>query len=255
MSELPEVLAEHCEQLRGLHVPGSPLVLPNAWDVPSARAVVAAGFPVVATTSSGVAEVLGYEDGEAAPPAEMFGAAARIARAVDVPVTMDAEAGYGRLPSDLVEAFIGAGVAGCNLEDTDHSTGALTDTERHADRLAAIRAAADERGFGLVVNARVDVFLADRTTPQIELVDGAAARARAYLAAGADCVYPIFLRDADAIRAFVDAAAGPVNVLGQPSAPSRDELATLGVARISYGSSMHTRTMQRLAELLAEIPH
>jgi 2-methylisocitrate lyase-like PEP mutase family enzyme len=255
MTELPAGLSERCDLLRALHVPGSPLVLPNAWDVPSARAVVAAGFPIVATTSGGVADALGYEDGEAAPPDEMFAAAARIARAVEAPVTMDAEAGYSLAPADLIEAFAGAGVAGCNLEDTDHSTGTLSDTERHAGRLAAIRAAASERGFGLVVNARVDVFLADRTTPQIELVDQAAARARTYLAAGADCVYPIFLRDPDAIDAFVRGAGGPVNILGQPAAPPRDELAALGVARISYGSSLHTRTMQRLTELLAEIPH
>jgi 2-methylisocitrate lyase-like PEP mutase family enzyme len=248
-------LSERCELLRSLHVPGTPLVLPNAWDVPSARAVVAAGFPVVATTSGGVAETLGYEDEEAAPAAEMLAAAGRIVRAVDAPVTVDAESGYGMPPVDLVEALAGAGAAGCNLEDTDHSTGRLTDPDRHAERLAAIRAAARDRGYDLVVNARVDVFLADRQSPQASLVDEAAARARPYLAAGADCVYPIFLGDPDAIRAFIDAAGGPVNILGLPTAPSRDVLAAMGVARISYGSLLHRRTMDRLTELLAEIPH
>src|SRR5439155_10263912 len=155
------MLEDRCELLRSLHVPGTPLVLPNAWDVVSARAVVAAGFPVVATTSGGVAAALGYEDEEAAPAEEMLAAAARIARSVDVPVTVDAESGYGKAPADLVDALHRAGAAGCNLEDTDHTAGRLTETGRHAERLAEVRQAATERGYGLVVNARVDVFLAD----------------------------------------------------------------------------------------------
>jgi len=247
-------LADHCARLRALHVPGDPLVLPNAWDVASARAVVAAGFPVVATTSSGVAQALGYEDEENGPPEEMLAVGARIARAVDVPVTVDAEAGYGMGPGDLVEALSGAGAAGCNLEDSDHAAGRITEINTQAERLAAIRAAADDRGFGLVINARVDVFLRDRERPQMELVDEAASRARAYLEAGADCVYPIFLGQRDAIAAFVDATRGPVNILGLPTAPSRDELAGLGVARISYGSLLHSQTMEHLATLLVEIP-
>src|SRR4051795_9922696 len=111
----PIDLESRCALLRSLHVPGDPLVLPNAWDVPSARAVVAAGFPVVATTSGGVAETLGYEDEEQAPPAEMLAAAARIARAVDAPLSIDAEAGYGLPAADLVDALAAAGAAGCNL--------------------------------------------------------------------------------------------------------------------------------------------
>src|SRR5437588_10114701 len=114
------MLEEGCQHLRALHVPGRPLVLPNAWDVATARAVVAAGFPVVATTSGGVAATLGYEDQEGAPAEEMFAAAARIARGVEVPVTVDAEAGYGMQPAELVAALASGGAAGCNLEDRDH---------------------------------------------------------------------------------------------------------------------------------------
>ena len=108
------------------------MVLPNAWEVASARAVVAAGFPVVATTSGGIAEALGYEDGERAPAAEMFAAAARIARSVDVPVSVDAESGYGLPPDELVATLWDAGAAGCNLEDTDHKTGRLAQLDRQA---------------------------------------------------------------------------------------------------------------------------
>src|SRR3954454_15226618 len=128
-----------CDLLRSLHRPGDPLLLPNAWDVATARAVVAAGFPVVATTSGGVAGTLGYEDHEGAPPGEMLAAAARIANAVEVPVTVDAEAGYGMAPAELVAALRGAGAAGCNLEDTNHAVGSLRNPDRHAEWLAAVR--------------------------------------------------------------------------------------------------------------------
>jgi 2-methylisocitrate lyase-like PEP mutase family enzyme len=237
--------------LRELHVPGDPLVLPNVWDVPSARAVVAAGFPVVATTSAGVAEALGYDDHEGAPPAEMFAAAARIARAVDVPVTADAEAGYGLSPSALVEALMEAGVAGCNLEDTDHAAKALTDTAEQAARLAAVCAEAAARGYGLVVNARIDVFLANRDRPQPDLLEEALERTRAYFEAGADCVYPILLRDREATAHFVAAAGGPVNLLALPQGPTVAELADLGVARVSYGPHVFRRVIEQLHGILA----
>src|SRR4051812_41760913 len=135
-------LKSRCELLRSLHRPGTPLLLPNAWDVATARAVVAAGFPVVATTSAGVAATLGYEDHEGAPAAEMLAAAGRIARGVDVPVTVDAEAGYGMEPAELVAALRQAGAAGCNLEDSDHRAGRLRDPDAHAQWLSAVRQAA-----------------------------------------------------------------------------------------------------------------
>src|SRR3954471_14703983 len=122
-------LESRCDLLRSLHRPGDPLLLPNALDVATARAVVAAGFPVVATTSGGVAGALGYEDHEGAPGDEMLAAAGRITRAVDVPVTVDAEAGYGMEPAELVDALRTIGAAGCNLEDTDHSDETLRDPD------------------------------------------------------------------------------------------------------------------------------
>src|SRR3990170_3842632 len=152
-------LQSRCDLLRSLHRPGAPLLLPNAWDVATARAVVAAGFPVVATTSWGVAGTLGYEDHEAAPADEMLAAAARIARGVELPVTVDAEAGYGMDPAELVAALRSAGASGCNLEDTDHATDSLRDPDRHAEWLRAVRQAASADGYRLVINARVDVFL------------------------------------------------------------------------------------------------
>src|SRR5438128_9910444 len=185
------VIQSQCDLLRSLHRPGDPLLLPNAWDVATARAVVAAGFPVVATTSGGVAATLGYEDHEGAPADDMLAAAARIAKAVDVPIAVDAESGYGMAPAELVDALFDVGAAGCNLEDTDHTTGLLVDTAQHAKRLAAVRDAAVARDYGLVINARIDVFIAnrsaaDRSAPQRDLLDEAVTRARAYRTAGVD---------------------------------------------------------------------
>src|SRR5438093_5202095 len=153
-------LERGCDLLRSLHRPGAPLLLPNAWDVATARAVVAAGYPVVATTSGGVAATLGYEAHEGAPGDEMLAAAARIARGVEVPVTVDAEAGYGMRPGQLVAALRSMGAAGCHLEDSDYAAGSLRDPDDRAEWLRAVRQAASEAGYGLVINARIDVFIA-----------------------------------------------------------------------------------------------
>ena len=194
MTRESSALDRRCELLRSLHTPGAPLVLPNAWDAASAEAVVAAGFPVVATTSGGVAAALGYEDHEHAPAAEMLAAAGRIGRSVDVPMTVDAEAGYGMEPDDLVAALRDAGAAGCNLEDTNHAAGELRDPASHGAWLRAVRQAATTAHYPLVINARIDVFLsallAGSDTPQRELLPDALRRARAYLDAGVDCCVP-----------------------------------------------------------------
>lgn len=251
-------LEANCERLQSLHVPGDPLILANAWDVGSARAVESAGFPVVATTSAGVAASLGYEDHQGAPAEEMLRAAARIVRGVEVPVTVDAEAGYGLEPAQLVEELGAIGVAGCNLEDTDHATGELRDPGGHAGWLHGVREAASEQGYGLVINARIDVFLGafhagKGPEAQGELVPAALRRAHAYFEAGADCVFPIALMERGALAAFVAEAGGPVNGLGAPSAPSIAEQADLGVARISHGGLLQRGAMEQFADTLESL--
>jgi 2-methylisocitrate lyase-like PEP mutase family enzyme len=251
-------LQSRCDLLRSLHRPGDPLLLPNAWDLATARAVVAAGFPVVATTSAGVAGVLGYEDHEGAPGDEMLAAAARIARGVEVPVTVDAEAGYRMEPAELVAALRDAGAAGCNLEDTDHADESLRDPDRHAEWLGAVRQAASDDGYPLVINARIDVFLGPFLAgagagTQEELVPEALRRASAYLEAGVDCVYPITLWETDALRRFTSEVGGPVNVVRLPQAPSLEELAALGVARVSWGHLLYRGAMARFADELASL--
>jgi 2-methylisocitrate lyase-like PEP mutase family enzyme len=251
-------LRSRCDLLRSLHRPGDPVLLPNAWDVASARAVVAAGFPVVATTSGGVAATLGYEDHEGAPGDEMLAAAGRIARSVEVPVTVDAEAGYRMEPADLVSALRSVGVAGCNLEDTDHAAEALRDPDAQAEWLRAVRQAASDEGYGLVINARIDVFLGPFLAgagagTQTELLPEAMRRATAYLDAGVDCVYPILLWEAEPLRRFVSEVAGPVNVARLPQAPSLDDLAALGVARVSWGPFLYLDAMAHFQEQLTSL--
>src|SRR3954466_3536654 len=251
-------LQRRCELLRSLHRPGAPLLLPNAWDVATARAVAAAGFAVVATSSGGAAAPLGYEDHEGAPADEVLAAAARIARGVEVPVTVDAEAGYGMQPAELVAALRSAGAAGCNLEDTDYSTGGFREPERQAEWLTAVREAASADGYRLVINARVDVFLGPFLAgagagTQEELVPEALRRANAYLEAGVDCVFPITLWEPDALRHFMSDVRGPVNIVRLPQAPSLADLAALGVARVSWGLLRQGDAMRRFEEQLASL--
>jgi 2-methylisocitrate lyase-like PEP mutase family enzyme len=251
-------LRGRCDLLRSLQRPGAPLLLPNAWDVATARAVVAAGFPVVATTSGGVAPTLGYEDHEGAPADEMLAAATRIARSVEVPVTVDAEAGYGMEPAELVAALRSAGAAGFNLEDTDYAAGSLREPDRHAEWLTEVRQAASDDDYRPVINARIDVFLGPFLAgagpgTQAELVPEALRRANAYLEAGVDCVFPIALWETDALRRFTSELRGPVNVVRVPQGPSVAELAAMGVARVSWGPFLYRDAMARFEDQLASL--
>lgn len=226
-------LRARAERLRELHQ-GDMLVLPNVWDAASAKVVEEAGFPAVATASAAVSAMLGYPDGEGAPWQEMFAAAGRVARAVTVPVTVDAEGGYGMKPGELVSRLLETGAVGCNLEDTDHRAGGLVDAAAHAEWLAGVRHAADDAGVPVVVNARVDAFLPPNGVPEADRVAEAVRRGQLYLAAGADCVYPIGMRSRDDVAALVAELPGPVNANSGGSL----DLATLrelGVARVSYG--------------------
>jgi 2-methylisocitrate lyase-like PEP mutase family enzyme len=230
-------------RLRDLHVPGTPVVLPNAWDAASARMVEEAGFPAVATSSFATATILGYDDGESAPVDDVLAAATRIARAVAVPVTVDFERGYRLAPAELVERFTATGAVGLNLEDSDPATGAMVDPGQQADFLAAVRAAA---GTDLVINARVDTFIRNAGSPA-EQVRSAIDRANRYLAAGADCVYPIGTGDPDVIQALVKEISGPVNVSYGQGDRSVAELAGLGVARITFGPMLQRHLYSKLA--------
>jgi 2-methylisocitrate lyase-like PEP mutase family enzyme len=237
----PADMRAHAQSLRELHHEGM-LVLPNAWDATSATIVADAGFPVVATASNAIAAMLGYPDGEGAPWKEMFAVAARIAAAVSVPVTVDAEAGYGMPPRELVDRLLDCGAVGCNLEDTDHRAGGLAEAGAHAEWLAAVRTAADEAGVPLVVNARVDAFLPASGIPAPEQLAEALRRGRLYRAAGADCIYPIGVRSKEDIAELVAELACPINANTGEDLDLAARRA-LGVARVSYGPRFYRSAM------------
>jgi 2-methylisocitrate lyase-like PEP mutase family enzyme len=232
--------AGRAEKFRALHqrrLPEDPLVLPGPWDAAGARVFVDAGFPALATPSAGIAASLGYEDG-ATPADEMFAAVARIVRAVDVPVSADVEGGYGLAPKELVERLLETGAVGCNLEDSHQ--GVLKDPARHADWLAEVRAAA---GDGLFLNARVDTFACGVADP-----DRAVERAALYVAAGADCVYPIGA-PADVLPLLRAGIEGPVNVYAEPDGLSAREWGERGANRITYGPRLQRAAAAALREI------
>jgi 2-methylisocitrate lyase-like PEP mutase family enzyme len=240
-------MSADADRLRAMHAGPQPLILPNVWDPVSARAFADAGFSALATSSGAVAATLGYRDGQT-PAAEMFAAVTRIVRSVSIPVTADVENGYGLPPDQLVSALADCGVAGCNLEDSDPVSRVLTDPSRQADYLAAVRGAA---GRDLVINARVDVYVRPPVDPG-DVTDAAIARAGSYLAAGADCVYPILAPSA-AIPELVRRIDGPVNAMRRPDGPTIAELAAMGVARITFGTGLHAQAADWLRELAATL--
>ncbi|MEV7752762.1 isocitrate lyase/PEP mutase family protein [Streptomyces griseofuscus] len=241
-------MSDGVEVLRALHLrrpPGEPLILPGPWDAASARALAEAGFEALATPSAGVAAALGYADGET-PADEMFAAVARITRAVDVPVTADIEDGYGLAPKELVERLLAAGAVGCNIEDS--TGGALKDPREHAGYLAEFCAATAGRIF---LNARVDTFVHGDGDPG-RAVEQAVERAALYLAAGAECVYPIMAPVAvlPLLRSGIE---GPLNALAllTPDGPSPAALGELGATRITFGPQLQRRATAAAAELAA----
>lgn len=229
------------------------LLLPNAWDGLSAALFVAAGFEALATTSGGVAWALGHPDGEQAPWPEVVAATARIVRAAQVPVTADIEAGYAATPAELaahVAEIIAAGVVGINLEDGMH--GPLRSTADAVARIAAARKAADQAGVPIVLNARCDIFHSQHGEESGRL-GATLERCKAYLAAGADCVYPFGMRDSETIAAFAKAIGAPVNITGRAGMPDAAALERIGVARITIASAPTLVAMDTIKKLAAEL--
>jgi 2-methylisocitrate lyase-like PEP mutase family enzyme len=244
-------LADKAALLRRLHHETRPLVLPNAWDVASARLVEKAGFPVVATSSGAITASLGYKDNNSMPVDEAFGAVARIARNVSVPVTADLEAGYHLSPAEFVARLLDAGAVGCNVEDADHDAGrGLVPAEQQADWLRAVKDAAAERGVDIVLNARLDVMR--QAGDEAALFDEAVRRAGLYLEAGADCVFPVAITTETQIADFVARVNGPVNIVAA-GAPPIPRLAQLGVARVSFAGSLMGRIYASMEAALSDI--
>ncbi|MFJ1708669.1 isocitrate lyase/phosphoenolpyruvate mutase family protein [Kitasatospora sp. NPDC088346] len=226
--------------LHSLHRPGAPLVLANVWDAASARLVAGAGAPAIATASASVSWTLGVPDGHRLDRARALAQTALIASAVDLPVTADLEHGFADTAEgvgETVTALLATGAVGVNLEDSWSGPGVLRPVDDAAERIAAARRAADRAGIPLFLNARTDVFLLGVGDPAGRLEE-ALARARAYVAAGADGVFVPGVDDPATVAALVAAVPVPLNVMAGPGAPGVAELAALGVGRISLGPGL-----------------
>ncbi|WP_043466749.1 isocitrate lyase/phosphoenolpyruvate mutase family protein [Kitasatospora sp. MBT66] len=248
----PSTVRTRAERLRALVADGV-LVLPNAWDAGSAAVIASAGAAAIATTSGGVSWSLGRGDGQRIDRATAVEAARRVAAAVDLPVTVDAEGGYGPAPEDVAEtvrALVGAGAAGVNLEDSAAPGGPLFTVDEQVGRLRAARSAAEAAGLPeLLVNARTDVFLFG-----LGGLDDVLVRAEAYAAAGADGLFVPGLLDLDALAALCARSPLPVNAMAVAGGPGVAELAAAGVRRISVGTALaqfaYTAAHRAAAELL-----
>ncbi|HSS68677.1 MAG TPA: isocitrate lyase/phosphoenolpyruvate mutase family protein [Nocardioidaceae bacterium] len=234
-----------------LHRPGEPLVAPSVWDPWSAEVAAGEGFAALTVGSSPAAAALGRDDGEQVTLDEMLAQVARIAAAVDIPVSADLESGYGASPDRIIDGLLEAGAIGLNIEDTVHSEGGrLREVAEHADLVGALRAAADAAGVHVVVNARTDVIL-DEIGPPETRIDVAIERLRAAAAAGADVLYPIGFPTDDERRRLSADLPLPVNVLGRLGIDTLAGLAATGVGRVSFGPYLQDALASAAKDALA----
>lgn len=243
---------ELAQRFRQLHRPGKPIVLFNAWDAGSAKAVAETGAKAIATGSWSVAAAFGFEDGEKLPFALALANLERIVNAVELPVTFDVEAGYGDVASAARQA-VAAGAIGFNYEDGLIGEKGLQPIEEQSARIRAARAAADELVKGVYINARTDMFLqAEASTHSDAMVEEALRRADAYAQAGADGLFVPGLADPAKIARICEKSPLPVNIMGRPGVTKVSELASLGVARISYGPFPYLLAMESLKRAATE---
>jgi 2-methylisocitrate lyase-like PEP mutase family enzyme len=245
-----EVLKERAEALLALHQPGNPVILPTVWDAWSARLAVDAGFAALTVGSHPVADSIGRGDNEGMTFDELLTRVKQITAAVDVPVSVDIESGYGEAPTRLIEGLLDAGGIGLNIEDTVHSEGGrLRSASEHAELVGALRAAADATGVHVVVNARTDLIFR-QDGDESDRVDRAIARMIEAADAGADVLYPIGLHDADTLRRLASELPLPINAVAFPDQADPASFGPLGVARISFGPFLQYALAARAKEIL-----
>jgi 2-methylisocitrate lyase-like PEP mutase family enzyme len=251
MAVAEEVLQQRAQTLLGLHRPGDPVVLPTVWDAWSANLAVEAGFAALTVGSHPVADSVGKPDGEGMSFDELLTRVAQITAAVDVPLSVDMESGYGEPPERLINGLLSVGGVGFNLEDTVHKEGKrLRSSEEHANLVAALRAAADAAGVHVVINARTDLFLrADGD--EADRVDRAVERLTAAAKAGADVLYPVGRHSPDVLRRLTSALPLPVNAIAVPDEDDPASFGSLGVGRISFGPFWQWALSARSREILA----
>jgi 2-methylisocitrate lyase-like PEP mutase family enzyme len=244
-------LADQATALLALHQPGHPVILPTVWDAWSARLAVDAGFAALTVGSHPVADSIGKPDNEGMSFDDLLTRVAQITAAVDVPVSVDVESGYGLPASRLIRGLLGAGAVGLNIEDTVHSEGKrLRSAEEHAELVGALRGAADEAKVHLVINARTDVFLR-QDGDESDRVERAVARLQQAAAAGADVMYPVGRHDPDTLRRLTNELPLPVNAIALPDRDDPASFGPLGVGRISFGPFLQAALGARAKEILA----
>jgi 2-methylisocitrate lyase-like PEP mutase family enzyme len=253
---MKQTQAELARQFLGLHRGPKILVLPNAWDVASARIFEDAGFPAIGTTSAGVANSYGYPDGQKIPREEMLAVVRRIADAVEVPVTADVEAGFGSTPeevADTARAVIAARAEGMNLEDgVEGKPDLLADVSRQNQIIRAVLEAAAGAGVPFVLNARTDIFLYGIGPAETRL-ERAIDRLNSYHAAGAPSLFAPGVKDTETIAQLARGVAGPLNILATVGTPSIAELQQIGVARVSVGSGPMRATLGFLDRMARQL--
>lgn len=253
---------EKAEMFLKFHQDKEILVLLNSWDIGSSKLAEACGYKAIATTSMGVAASLGYPDCQVIQLSEMIEVITGIVRAVQAPVTVDIEAGYGNNLDEIldsVQQIIATGIVGINIEDSIDLSPVLIDEVEFCERISAIRALSDALGFHLVINARTDSFYTTSGSPQEKLAESIK-RGNKYREAGADCIFIQPVWEREMISTLVKEINAPINILANPVTaggllPSVRELQDLGVARLSLGSSVMKATLaliKRIADELSE---
>jgi 2-methylisocitrate lyase-like PEP mutase family enzyme len=246
-----QVLQDRADALLALHVPGKPVILPTVWDAWSAKLAVDAGFAALTVGSHPVADSVGKADGEGMSFDDLTDRIAQITGAVDVPISVDAESGYGESPDRLIEGLLAAGAVGLNIEDTVHKEGKrLREPEEHAALVGELRKAADTAGVHVVINARTDLFLRNEGD-DADRVERAVARLKLAAEAGADCLYPVGRLDADTLRRLASELPLPINAIALPDEDDPASFGPLGVGRISFGPFFQWALSRRAEEILA----
>ncbi len=251
-----ELQVKQARHFKSQHRLGNFFVIPNAWDVPSARIFEEAGFTSIATSSAGMLVSLGYHDGESIPKREFVSAVKRITMALNVPLSVDMVSGFGRSPSQVVKSVMGileAGAVGVNIEDVDFARDGLVDPEIQSRKIAALLTLKEETGIPFVINARTDAFSRRSGVDLESSLEEAIIRSERYIEAGADCVYPMGLADIASISHFVNSVKFPINVMIRKGLPQISDLKKLGVTRLSFGPSASYAAMGLLLRIGKEI--
>jgi 2-methylisocitrate lyase-like PEP mutase family enzyme len=249
--------SEKAVVLRSLHTGGRLLLLPNIWDPIGARVLEAKGYPAAATASAAVSASLGFLDGQNMRRETLVECLRRIAQSVDIPVTADIEAGYGGTPAELresAERFLETGIAGINLEDSIIEGNSLRPIEEQCQRIAIFREAGARQDVHLVINARVDAFLSADYPEKAQALEEAAVRAKRYVEAGADCIYPIGPGDEATARALRARIRAPINILASPAAAPLPVLEKIGINRVSFGPFVFRSCLARFVEIVEQLP-